>query len=133
MIGKTLIAAAAVAATFAVALPATEAKADVDVDIAIGIIPGYYTGGYNSGYFGGYGYDYGYGYGGFGDGYGHRRHRRDISCGMGRSIVAEAGFFRVRPIDCELPGYRYTAKRNGHKFLVRVNGRGNIVDIDRIR
>lgn len=130
MIGKTLIAAAAVAATFAVALPASEAKADVDVDIGIGIVPGgYYAGGYTGGgyYQGGYDYDRAYGYG-----HGYRPYRKGISCGTGRNIVADAGFHRVKPVDCELPGYRYTARKNGHKFVVRVNARGNITDIRRV-
>lgn len=129
MIGKTLIAAAAVAATFAVALPAPEARADVDVDIGIGIVPGYYAGGYTGGgyYHGDYDYDRDYGYG-----HGYRPYRKGISCGTGRNIVADAGFHRVRPVDCELPGYRYTARKNGHKFVVRVNARGNITDIRRV-
>jgi hypothetical protein len=134
MIGKTLIAAAAVAATFAVALPASEAKADVDVDIGIGIVPGgYYAGGYTGGgyYQGGYDYDRAYGYG-HGYGHGYRPYRKGISCGTGRNIVADAGFNRVRALDCELPGYRYTARKNGHKFVVRVNARGNITDIRRV-
>jgi hypothetical protein len=134
MIGKTLI-AAAFAATFAVALPAPEAKADVDVDIGIGVVPGYYAGGYAGGYHGGYGAGYGYGSGyGYGDGYGygHRPHRNRISCGMGRNIVADAGFHRVKPVDCALPGYRYTARKNGHKYVVRVSGRGAIIDINRV-
>jgi hypothetical protein len=125
MIGKTLIAAAALAATFAVAAPAPDAKADVDIDIGIGVVPGYYAGGYH----GGYGYS---GWDGYGYGYGHKPYRRTISCGTGRNIVANAGFNRVKPVDCDLPGYRYTARKNGHRFVVRVSGRGAIIDVRRV-
>ena len=136
MIGKTLIAAAAIAATFAVALPAPSAKADVDVDIGIGVVPGYYGGSYYSGGYvaGGYygnGYGYGDGYGGD-HGYRDRPYRHRVSCSMGGNIVADAGFHRVRAVDCDLPGYRYTARKNGQRFMVRVNGRGNITDVRRI-
>jgi hypothetical protein len=124
MIAKTLIAAAALAATMTFALPAQEAKADVDVDIGIGFFP-------SPGY--GYGFDdYGYQDSDYGLGYypDHRPHR--ISCGQGRRIVDRSGFRRVNPIDCELPGYRYTAWKRGQKFMVRVNGRGDITGVNRI-
>ena len=138
MIGKTLI-AAAIAATFAVAAPTPQAKADVDVDIGIGIVPGYYAGGYSGGgYYGGGGY-YAHGYGdydaydGYGDGhYRDRPYNHRISCSKGSRIVANAGFHRVRAVDCDLPGYRYAARKNGKKYMVRVNGRGNITDISRV-
>lgn len=132
MIAKSLFAAAAVAAAMTVAMPAPQAKADVDVDIGIGFGgfgPGYYAGGYGySGYD-----DDGYGYG---DGYGydhyprHRPHR--ISCSRGQRIVDDSGFHRVRPVDCSLPNYRYTAWKRGHKFMVRVNARGAITSVNRI-
>ena len=125
MIGKSLIAAAAVAATMTFALPAQEARADIDVDIGIGFggyVPGFYGGSYGHGY----GHDYGYGYG-----YPvHRPHR--ISCAQGRRIVDRSGFNRVKAVDCQLPGYRYTAHRNGHRFVVRVNGRGHITGVSKI-
>lgn len=119
MIAKTLIAAAALAATMTVAMPAQEAKADVDVDIGIGFFPG---GGYGHGY-----HDSGYGWG-----YYPERRPYRISCGEGRRIVDRSGFNRVRPVDCELPSYRYSAWKHGKKFMVRVNGRGNIMDIRRV-
>jgi hypothetical protein len=122
MIFKSLIAAAAIAATMTFALPAQEAKADVDVKIGIGL------GGYVPGYYGGYGYGGGYGHG-YGHGYKRARH---ISCGTGRRIVDSAGFNRVRAVDCSLPGYRYTAHKKGRKYMVRVNARGNIVNVSRI-
>lgn len=128
MIAKTLIAAAAIAATMTFALPAQEAKADVDVNIGIGVFP---AGGYGHGY--GYGFDdYGYVDHGYGWGYHSERRPYRISCGQGRRIVDRSGFNRVRPVDCELPGYRYSAWKHGKKFMVRVNGRGNITDIRRV-
>jgi hypothetical protein len=127
MIGKSLLAAAALAATMTLAMPATEAKADVDVDIGIGFggyVPGYYGGGYGHGY--GYDHDdYGYGH------YPVHRPKR-ISCGTGRRIVDNSGFNRVRAVDCDLPGYRYTAHKKGHKYMVRVNGRGVITGVNRV-
>lgn len=134
MIAKSLIAAAAVAATLSVALPAEDAKADVDVTIGIG------AGGYHSGYgYDDYGYAPGYVHGGYDHGYdddygygGYRPYRSHISCGRGRNIVDNSGFNKVKPVDCSLPGYRYTAWKKGHKYMVRMNGKGNITDIRRI-
>jgi len=125
MIAKSLIAAAALAATMTLALPAQEAKADVDVNIGIGF--GGYAPGYHSG---GYGYGYGHGYG-YGYGYPSKKPYR-ISCSTGRRIVDNAGFNRVKAVDCSLPGYRYTAHKRGHRYMVRVNGRGNITGVTRI-
>lgn len=128
MILKSLFAAAAIAAAVTVAAPAPEARADIDVDIGIGV-GGFYPGYYGSGYV----YDYGYGHGyGDGYGYGYRPHRDVISCNKGRRIVDRSGFNRVRAIDCSLPGYRYTAWKNGRQFVVRVNGRGDIVNVRRV-
>ncbi len=123
MIAKSLIAAAAVAATMTMALPAQDARADVDVTIGIGV----------GGYHPGYGYN-GYGYG-YGDGYGYQGHKpysRQISCNKGRRIVDNSGFNKVKAVDCSLPGYRYTGWKKGHKYMVRMNGKGNITGIKRI-
>ena len=117
MIAKSLIAAAALATTMAVALPAQQAQAGVDIDIGVGFggfYPGYYP-------------DYGYGYG-YGGGYGHHA----ISCRKGARIVDSSGFNHVRAVDCSLPGYKYTAWRHGRKFIVRVNGNGHITGAHRI-
>jgi hypothetical protein len=116
MIGKSLIAAAAVATTLAVALPASQAQAGVDINIGIGL------GGFGGGYYGG-GY-YGGGYPVYNRGY--------ISCGKGAKIVDHSGFRRVRAIDCSLPSYKYTAWRNAHKFVVSVNRYGNIYKVNKI-
>lgn len=121
MIVKSLIAAAAIAATLTMALPAQDAKADVDVTIGIGIgglHPGY---GYN---------DYGYGYGY--PAYKPYSHSRNVSCSTGRRIVDRSGFNRVKAVDCTLPGYRYTAWKKGHKYMVRMNGRGHITGVRKI-
>ena len=107
MITKSLIAAAAIASTMAVALPASQAQAG-DVNIKIGV-------GFGGGFHGHYGY-----------GPSH------ISCWKGAKIVDWSGFNNVKAIDCHLPGYKYTARKNGHKFVVRVNGYGNFTNVDMI-
>lgn len=128
MIAKSLIAATAVAATMAVALPASDAKADVDVTIGLGV------GGYYPDYYPAY-RPYAYG------GYGHyeRYNRYDaydrydhgISCGKGRRIVDHSGFNNVRAIDCNGSNYRYSAWKKGHRYVVRVNRDGDITRIRR--
>ena len=143
MIAKSLIAATAVAATMAVALPASDAKADVDVTIGLGV-GGYYpevdvtiglgVGGYYPDYYPAY-RPYAYG------GYGHyeRYNRYDaydrydhgISCGKGRRIVDHSGFNNVRAIDCNGSNYRYSAWKKGHRYVVRVNRDGDITRIRR--
>lgn len=118
MIGKSLIAAAAIAAALTASLPASEAKAGVDVNIGIGV------GGYFPGYpaYGGYyGYRGGYGY-----------WPRPVSCHRGASMVDNAGYYRVNPIDCGAPSYAYTAWKRGHKFVVRLNGYGTITSVRRV-
>ena len=116
MNAKTLIAAAVLATTAAVALPASqaEAKTNIDFNIGIGVGSGY-------GYYGGYPvYDPYY------PAYDH------ISCKKGNKIVHWSGFNNVNAIDCSLPGYKYTGWKNGHKFVVRVNGMGNITGVNKI-
>ena len=115
MILKTLAAAGAVAATLVATAPVQQAQAGVDIDVRIGV-PGYYP-------------DYGYGYG---YGYVHPIGHWDgaISCHKGKKIVKWNGFHKVNAVDCELPRYKYTAWKAGHKYLVTVNRRGNIADVD---
>lgn len=116
MIAKSLIAAAALAGTLAVAAPMpAEAKTHVNISIGFGV-GGYYPGPY------GY-YDPGY-YPVYNPG--------AISCRKGHHIVGWSGFNHVQAVDCSLPGYRYTAWRNGHKFVVTVNRFGNITNVNRI-
>lgn len=115
MIGKSLIATAAVATALLAALPSSEAKADVDVSIGIGI-GGYYPGFY--GYGGGYGY--------------WPREARRVSCNRGANIVDNAGFYRVNPVDCSAPFYTYTAWKRGNKFVVRMNNFGAITSVRKV-
>lgn len=115
MIAKSLIAAAALATTMAVALPATQAEAKTNFDINIGLGLGGYGGGYYGGYYPVY------------DVYAGA-----ISCKKGAKIVDWSGFHNVNPVDCSLPGYKYTAWKNTHKYLVKVSGNGNITSVAKI-
>lgn len=117
MITKSLIAAAAVAASLTALAPVQQAQAGVDIDVNLGV-PGIYPG---------YGYGYGYGYGGgyypvidpyYGGG---------ISCHKGKQIVKWSGFHNVNAFDCSKPVYQYMAWKNGHKFKFKVNMAGNII------
>lgn len=110
MITKSLIAAAAIASTLAVALPASQAQAGVDVIIKIGV--------------GGFGPGYHYGHGYFGPNH--------ISCKKGRNIVDNSGFNFVKPIDCRLPGYKYIAWKAGKIYVVSVNRFGGIYKVNKI-
>ena len=114
MFAKSLIAAAAIATTFAVASPVQQAEAKTHIDLNIGVgIGGFYPGYYEPGYYPVYNPGY-------------------ISCNKGRKIVDWSGFNNVHPVDCSLPGYKYTAWKNGHKFVVRLNGYGNITGVNKI-
>ena len=116
MIAKSLVAAAALVGTLAVAAPLpAEAKTNLNIHIGLGV------GGYYPGY-------YGYGDPGYYPVYspGH------ISCKKGRRIVDGSGFNNVHPVDCSLPRYRYSAWRHGHKFVVTVNRFGNISNVNRL-
>lgn len=126
-----LIAAAALAATFATSLPASEAQAGVDVSIGLGVgYPPVYAGG---------GYD-GYGYGGYDGGYGHPGyHRPDygyddgyLSCRDGSRILYRYGYNAVRVASCRGAVYTYTAWRNGRQFLMRVSADGDVRRLRRI-
>ena len=57
-----------------------------------------------------------------------------ISCRRGANIVANAGFRRVRPIECSGREYTYRGSRRDSIFSITVKSRnGRIVSIDRIR
>ncbi|MCB1379602.1 MAG: hypothetical protein KDK89_14735 [Alphaproteobacteria bacterium] len=114
MIAKSLIAAAAVASTMALAAPVQQAQAGVDIDVNIG-------GGWYPGY--GYGYDYDYGY---------YPKKNFVSCHKGKKIVRWSGFHNVHAVDCSLPGYKYTGWKFGKKYIVRVNRYGNITGVHKI-
>lgn len=115
MIAKSLIAAAAIATAMAVALPATEAEAKTNIDINIGLGVGGFYPGYAGGYYPGPVYQPNY-----------------VSCWKGGKIVDWSGFHNVQPVDCSLPSYRYTAWRNGHKFVVSMNRYGTITKVNKI-
>ncbi len=135
MIAKSLFAAAALAAALGVSLPAPEARADVDVEIGIGVggyVPGYYGYGYGYAPRPAYGYGHGYGYRAYDayrsyDGYGD-----GITCKMGRKIVSRSGFRDVQALDCDGPGYRYSAWKHGREYVVRVNDEGEITRVRRV-
>jgi hypothetical protein len=117
MIAKTIIATAAIATTMALAAPIQQAEAKTSINIGVGI-----GGGYHHGYYPDYGYGYGYGYG----------YKKHISCWKGAKIVDWSGFHNVKAFDCSLPSYRYTAWKNGKKYVVRVNGKGHITNVHKI-
>jgi hypothetical protein len=129
---KHLIAAAALALGLAAALPATDARADVDVDIGFGVgVIG-----------GGYGYRPGWGYGGYGGyrprpqyyGYADDWYEEDyVTCRQGRKILYRFGYYDIETENCRAPNYKYIAWKKGRQFLIRVNTRGEINRISRVR
>ncbi len=121
MIAKSLIAAAAIAASAAAFAPAQQAQAGTDIDITVGF----------GGRYPGYGYGH-YPYRGYRHYPVYNRYHNAISCHRGKNIVDRSGFNNVRAVDCSLPSYKYTGRKWGHKYLVSVNGRGNITVVRRI-
>jgi hypothetical protein len=56
-----------------------------------------------------------------------------VSCGEGRAIVRDRGFYRVRTVECRGRTYTYLGRRHGDAFRVLVSSRsGRIVDVDPI-
>ena len=56
-----------------------------------------------------------------------------ISCGEGRRILRDRGYYRVRTIECNGGAYTYLGNRRGNTFRVSLSSRsGQIVDRDRI-
>lgn len=114
MIAKSLIAAAAVAASLTALAPVQQAQAGVDINVQLGGDLGFYPG-------------YGYGYGG---GYGYpvyQPYYGGISCHKGKQIVKWSGFHNVNAFDCSKPVYQYFGWKNGHKFKFKLNMAGNII------
>ena len=117
MIAKSLIAAAAVAASLTALAPVEQAQAKIRVDVNLGL------GGYYPGYYPDYGYGGGYYpvvdpyYGG------------GISCHKGKKIVKWAGFYNVNPIDCSAPVYQYKAWKFGNPYKVKVSISGDIIKV----
>jgi hypothetical protein len=116
MIAKSLTVAAALAVSLAAALPSTPAQAKTNIDIDLHLGGGYpvYPGG--GGYYPVYDDD---SYGG-------------ISCHQGKKVVRWNGYKNVHPVDCSLPGYRYTGWKWGKKFMIRVNAHGNITKVKQL-
>jgi hypothetical protein len=121
MITKSLIAAAAVAASLTALAPVQQAQAKVNVDINLGLGGGFYPGyGYGGGYGGGYYPVIDPYYGG------------GISCHKGKNIVKWSGFHNVNAFDCSAPVYQYMAWKFGHKYKVKVSMGGNIIGVKKI-
>jgi hypothetical protein len=57
-----------------------------------------------------------------------------ISCGRGRRLVEDRGFWDVRPRNCSGRNYSYFGRRGGGRaFIILVDSRrGRIVDVRRI-
>jgi hypothetical protein len=57
-----------------------------------------------------------------------------ISCGRGRRIVEDHGFWNVRTRDCSGREYRYIGRRDrGRTYIIILDSRrGRIVDVRRI-
>ena len=51
---------------------------------------------------------------------------------MGRKIVSRSGFRDVQALDCDGPGYRYSAWKHGREYVVRVNDEGEITRVRRV-
>ncbi len=109
MFTKSLIATAAIAAAISAAAPAEQAQAKVNIDINIG--GGFYPG-YNP-------------YPAYNPYWG-------VSCGTGRHIVRNHGFYNVNAFDCGKPVYQYTAWKFGQPFKVKVNLAGHIIKISHL-
>jgi hypothetical protein len=118
MITKSLIAAAAVAASLTALAPVEQAQAKIHVNANV------YLGG--GGFYPGYpGYGYGGGYYPVVDPY----YGGGISCFKGKKIVKWAGFYNVNPIDCGAPVYQYKAWKFGNPYKVKVSISGDIIKV----
>jgi hypothetical protein len=111
---KSLIAAAAVAATLTAAVPAQQAEAKTHVDINLGFGFGAFNPGYDNGY------DYGYGY----EPVYHPYY--GISCGQGANIARWAGFRNVHAYDCGGRLYGYTGWKYGRPYSIMIGVGGHI-------
>lgn len=138
MTARSLLAAAALTASLALALPAAEARADVSVDIGIGLGGGYvpaYDGYGEGGYGGPHGPYPGRGYGRYDDGHGRAYYQQDdvfITCGQGRLMLRDFGFYRVKAENCRGPNYVYTGWRKGARYMLRMTTAGEVNRVRRI-
>lgn len=133
MFMKSILAATAVAATLAGAVPAAEAghkKVHVDFNVNVGE-PGCYSGYYDPACdyparpprrHPVYVPDYAWDDPSYDDSYDR------VSCGEGRQIVRQSGWRGVRPIECDGQNYKYTGFRRGDRWIVVLDSRtGTII------
>jgi hypothetical protein len=109
-----MIAAGGLALLAALALQLTDAKADTSIGIGVGMGGGWYPPSYEPRY----------------PVYDPDDEDDDdyVSCGEGRRIVRDYGFYRVRPTRCGGPVYLYEAVKRDRLWSVRVSARsGRII------
>ncbi|MEP7174119.1 MAG: hypothetical protein ABI705_11575, partial [Aestuariivirga sp.] len=111
MITKSLIAAAAVAASLTALAPVQQAQAKVHFDVDVNV------GGFYPGYGGGY-YPVVEPYYGGGN-----------SCWQVKQKLKMMNFKHVHPFDCSAPTYRFSAKKFGNPVTVKTNVWGNILAV----
>jgi len=59
--------------------------------------------------------------------------KNKVSCGRGRRIVEDYGFYNVRARDCGGSYYKYLGRRRGDTFVITLDSRrGRVVDVRRI-
>ncbi len=115
---KSLILAAAFAASLAIGVPSlgvpTPAQADTKVRIFFGF-PHY-------GYRVGPDYRYRPGYGWYHPGYRNRAHAR-VSCGEAKWRVRNNGYRNVSTVECRGATFTFRGTRNGRRHVLFVNSR----------
>lgn len=131
MITKSILAVSAIATTLAVAAPA---EAKVHIYVGIGT-PGYV-------------YDPSYDYAPpppprpryiphprpvyVEPDYGYYQEDYGVSCGQGRRIVRNSGFYNVQTIECDGQNFKYEAERRGRTYIVKLDSRtGEIIQANR--
>ena len=121
MIAKSLIAAAAVAASLTALAPVEQAQAKITVDINVG--------GYGPGFYPGYGYP-GYGYPGYYpvvDPYYSGK-----SCWQVKQKLYSLNFKKIHAFDCEGKIYKYKAKKFGNPVVITTTRFGKILNVNYI-
>ena len=53
-----------------------------------------------------------------------------ITCGQGKELLFQRGYYNVKTDNCRGPNYRYTAWRGGERFDIRMSASG---EINRVR
>ena len=128
MITKSILAVSAVAAAIVAFAPAAEAhhkKHHIYLNIGIGDPgPGYYDPPPPPPRRPRYVYedpDFGY------PGPGYDEEDYGLSCGQGRRIVRNSGFYNVSTIECDGQNYKYDAERRGRSYVVKVDSRNGAI------